>query len=35
LQKEYKRLYPNKRVASHILGFCDIDGEGREGIEKG
>lgn len=34
LKKEYKRFYPNKNLASHILGFCNIDGRGEEGIEK-
>lgn len=34
LKKEYKRFYPNKNLASHILGFCNIDGRGVEGIEK-
>ncbi|MCK4797236.1 MAG: PASTA domain-containing protein [Spirochaetes bacterium] len=34
LKKEYKRFYPNKNLASHILGFCDIDSTGVEGIEK-
>lgn len=32
--KEYKRIYPNKTLASHILGFCNIDNDGIEGIEK-
>ena len=32
---EYKRFYPNKSLASHILGFCNIDSRGAEGIEKG
>jgi len=32
--KEYKRFYPNNKLASHILGFCDIDNNGIEGIEK-
>lgn len=32
--KEYKRVYPNDTLASHILGFCNIDNEGIEGIEK-
>ncbi len=31
--EEFKRVYPNKRLASHILGFCNIDGVGIEGVE--
>jgi cell division protein FtsI (penicillin-binding protein 3) len=34
LKKEYKRFYPNKKLASQILGFCNIDSRGVEGIEK-
>ncbi len=34
LKKEYKRFYPNKNLASQILGFCNIDGRGVEGVEK-
>ena len=34
LKKEYKRFYPNKDLASHILGFCNVDSKGVEGIEK-
>ena len=30
---EYKRLYPNNELASHILGITDIDGNGLEGVE--
>lgn len=30
---EYVREYPQVEVASHVLGFSDIDGVGREGIE--
>ncbi|HEY3297343.1 MAG TPA: penicillin-binding transpeptidase domain-containing protein [Armatimonadota bacterium] len=29
-----KRLYPGGDLACHILGFTDIDGKGREGLEK-
>ncbi|HPO49043.1 MAG TPA: penicillin-binding protein 2 [Spirochaetota bacterium] len=32
---EYKRFYPNKNLASHIIGFCNIDNKGVEGIERG
>lgn len=30
---EFERDYPQGRLGSHILGFSDIDGKGREGIE--
>ncbi|MBR6201113.1 MAG: PASTA domain-containing protein [Spirochaetales bacterium] len=33
-KNEYKRFYPNRTLASHILGFCNIDNRGVEGIEK-
>jgi cell division protein FtsI/penicillin-binding protein 2 len=33
LQVEYKRAYPAAEVASHVLGFTDIDGHGLEGLE--
>ncbi len=33
-RKEYKRFYPNSKLLSHILGFCNIDNEGVEGLEK-
>ncbi len=32
--KEGKRFYPKKKMASHILGFVDIDNNGLEGVEK-
>ncbi len=32
--KEFKRVYPKGILASHILGFVDIDGQGLEGIER-
>jgi cell division protein FtsI (penicillin-binding protein 3) len=33
LQDEAKRYYPGGRLASHVLGFVDIDGNGIAGIE--
>jgi cell division protein FtsI (penicillin-binding protein 3) len=31
---EFRREYPNKSLASHVLGFVSIDGTGIEGVEK-
>ncbi len=31
---EYKRVYPNNELLSHVIGITDIDGNGIEGIEK-
>ncbi len=33
LIKENKRAYPQKRLASHIIGFTNVDQEGAGGIE--
>lgn len=33
VQQEYKRFYPAAEVASHIVGFTNIDDRGQEGIE--
>lgn len=30
---EKVRIYPHGSLASHVLGFCDIDGQGQSGIE--
>ena len=32
-QREYQRYYPAGEIASHIVGFTNIDDEGQEGIE--
>jgi cell division protein FtsI (penicillin-binding protein 3) len=32
-KKEFKRVYPHDTLASHILGFTDIDNNGLAGIE--
>jgi cell division protein FtsI (penicillin-binding protein 3) len=32
-QREYRRYYPAGEVAAHVVGFCDNDGKGQEGIE--
>lgn len=34
LIKTTRRIYPQNELASHIIGFCGVDGEGLEGIEK-
>ena len=31
---EKKRVYPHREIASHIVGFSNIDGKGLSGIEK-
>ncbi|MDR1520717.1 MAG: penicillin-binding protein 2 [Planctomycetota bacterium] len=31
---EYMRVYPQGELSAHVLGFGDIDGQGREGVEK-
>ena len=33
LTAEARRYYPNRELASHLLGFADIDGVGIEGLE--
>ena len=32
-EQDYKRTYPNNRLACHVVGFTGVDGEGLEGIE--
>lgn len=31
--REYKRYYPAAEVATHLIGFTNLDGKGQEGIE--
>lgn len=33
MQTEAKRVYPDGRLASHVLGFVNVDGLAQEGIE--
>lgn len=33
MRHEYRRYYPSGEVTSHLLGFTDVDDNGREGIE--
>lgn len=32
-QEEFRRFYPAGEVAAHVVGFTDIDDQGREGLE--
>ncbi|MGA1000525.1 MAG: peptidoglycan D,D-transpeptidase FtsI family protein, partial [Methylophilaceae bacterium] len=34
LEKKYRRFYPNRESAAHIVGKTNIDGVGNEGLEK-
>ncbi len=31
---EMKRVYPKGELASHVIGFCGVDGDGLGGVEK-
>ncbi len=33
LQREFKRFYPASEIASHLIGFTNIDDSGQEGLE--
>ncbi len=33
LQEDFKRYYPEGEIASHIIGFTNIDDKGEEGVE--
>jgi cell division protein FtsI (penicillin-binding protein 3) len=33
LTTEARRYYPNRELASHVLGFANVDGRGLEGLE--
>jgi hypothetical protein len=32
--QETKRVYPQGRLAAHVLGFTDVDGRGLDGVER-
>jgi cell division protein FtsI (penicillin-binding protein 3) len=32
-QTEFRRYYPNREMAAHLLGYVDVDEEGRSGLE--
>ena len=34
MRRESKRLYPQGKLAAHVIGFTDIDGRGLAGIER-
>ncbi|GMT46917.1 MAG: stage V sporulation protein D [bacterium] len=34
VKPDMERFYPNGFLASHVLGFVDVDNRGREGVEK-
>jgi cell division protein FtsI (penicillin-binding protein 3) len=33
MEREARRYYPNRELASHVLGFANVDGRGIEGLE--
>lgn len=35
LRHEYRRYYPGGEVTAHLIGFTDLDDNGREGVEFG
>ncbi len=34
LEKRFKRYYPEGEIASHLIGFTDLDDQGQEGLER-
>lgn len=34
LEREPERLYPNLDLAAHVIGYTDIDGKGKAGMER-
>jgi cell division protein FtsI (penicillin-binding protein 3) len=33
VMKEYRRFYPRSEAVAHVVGYCDIDHHGKEGLE--
>lgn len=33
IQREYRRYYPSGEITSHLVGFCNVDEQGLEGLE--
>lgn len=34
LRPEFRRVYPHRHIAAHVLGWRNIDGEGQQGVER-
>lgn len=33
LQREFRRFYPQREIAAHVVGFTNVDDAGQEGVE--
>ncbi|MEE4349417.1 MAG: penicillin-binding protein 2 [Pacificimonas sp.] len=34
IEQEWERVYPNRTLAAHTLGYANVDGEGQAGLER-